>query len=36
MLVQNMQQGNVGIVKKKDVEGESGCSSAQMLLVYVI
>ena len=36
MLVQNMQQENVGSVKKKDVEGELGCISAQMLLVYVV
>ena len=27
---------NVGSVKKKDVEGELGWSSAQMLLVYVV
>ena len=36
MLVQNMQQGNVESVKKKDLEGELGCISAQMLLVYVV
>ena len=31
-----MQQGNVGSVKKKDVEGELGRISAQMPVVHVV
>ena len=31
-----MKQGNVGNVKKKDVEGEVGWINAQMPLVHVI
>ena len=31
-----MQQGNVGSVKKKDVEGELGRIGAQMPVVYVV
>ena len=36
MLGWNMQQENVGSAKKKDVEGEIGSISAQMLMVYVV
>ena len=35
MLVENMQQGNVGIVKK-DVEKELGRLSPQMPVVHVV
>ena len=31
-----MQQGNIGSVKKKDVEGQLGWISAQMPLVHVV
>ena len=31
-----MQQGNVGSVKKKDVEGESGRISAQIPVVHAV
>ena len=31
-----MQQGNVGSVKKKDVEGELGRIGAQMPVVHVV
>ena len=31
-----MQQGNVGSVKKKDVEGELGRISTQMPVVHVV
>ena len=31
-----MQQGNVGNVKKKDVDGELGRFSAQMPVVHVV
>ena len=31
-----MQQGNVGIVKKKDIEGELGRISSQMPVVHLV
>ena len=35
-LVSNMQQGNVGIVKKKDMGGELGKISSQMPVIHVV